>query len=133
MFRLEPGEEVVSTLTRRLGREGIGFGFISAAGGVRRAKLGYWNARTRKYEHSVFDEQVEVLVMQGNCSVQDGKPHLHLHAVLGREDFTTIGGHVVEAEVYPTLELWLRTEDSTVERVEDKATGLAVLGLEAAS
>jgi predicted DNA-binding protein with PD1-like motif len=130
VLRLDPGEELQACLRRHLRDDSVGFAFISAAGGVSRAKLGYWNADTAAYEHRDLDEQVEVLVLQGNASLKEGQPHLHLHGVFGRRDFSTVGGHVVEAVANPTLEVWLRVEDVDVRRVKDEGSGLAVLALD---
>ena len=35
----------------------------------------------------------------------DGKPSVHVHAVLGRRDGTAMAGHLQEARVRPTLEI----------------------------
>jgi uncharacterized protein len=129
VLRLDPGEEALGALRKHLGEDSIGFAFLSAAGGVSRVKLGYWNAATAAYEHRELTEQLEVLVLQGNASLKDGKPHLHLHGVFGRPDFTTVGGHVVEADANPTLEVWIRAEEVDVQRVKDEGSGLAVLAL----
>jgi predicted DNA-binding protein with PD1-like motif len=122
--RLESGESAVETLTRFLAREAIAFANLSAAGAVRWARLAYWNADSCRYEDREFDEQLEVVSFQGNSSLKDGKPFLHLHAVFARRDFSTLGGHVREARVHPTLEVWMRTEDVPVRRVHDAASGL---------
>jgi predicted DNA-binding protein with PD1-like motif len=130
VLRLDPGEELQAALGRHLAEDSVGFAFISAAGGVSRVKLGYWNAETAAYHYQELDEQLEVLVLQGNASLKDGEPHLHLHGVFGRPDFTTVGGHVVDAVCNPTLELWLRAEEVDVRRVNDDGSGLAVLALD---
>ena len=129
VIRLEAGEEAISTLVARLAKDPDRFGFLSAAGGVRRVKLGYWDASSKSYQHRQFEEQLEVLVLQGNVSLKDGRPFPHLHAVFGRSDFSTLGGHVVEAEVYPTLEVWLRTEQVAIRRRKDPESGLDLLDL----
>jgi predicted DNA-binding protein with PD1-like motif len=43
--------------------------------------------------------------------LKDGKPFLHLHAFFARRDFSILGGHLREARVHPTLEVWLQAED----------------------
>lgn len=129
VVRLESGEAVVQTLLAFLERERIEFASVSAAGAVRSVKLAYWNAERRQYEEQEFPEQLEVVSFLGNAARKDGAPFLHLHGVFGRRDFSVIGGHIREAEVYPTLEVWLRTEDLPVRRVHDAATGLDLLNL----
>lgn len=119
----------METLTAFLKEEGIEFADVSAAGAVQQVRLGYWNATTRQYEYRAFEEQLEVVSFQGNAALKDGEPFLHIHGVFGREDFSVIGGHIKDARVHPTLEIWLRAESVPVRRTYDAATGLDLLDL----
>src|SRR5436190_9738180 len=94
IVRLESDEALVDSLTGLLSEADVGFANISAAGAVEWARLAYWNADTRKYEEREFAEQLEVVSFQGNASLKNGKPFLHVHGVFARRDFSTIGGHV---------------------------------------
>ena len=129
IVRLESGEAVIESLTDFLQRERTDFANLSAAGAFAWLRLASWNAETKRYEEREFEEQVEVVSFQGNASLKQGKPFLHLHGVFGRRDFSVIGGHIREARVHPTLEVWLRTEEIAVRRVRDEASGLDLLDL----
>jgi len=133
LVRLESGEPVVESLAGFLGRlradSGVRFANLSAAGAVSRATLAYWDPADQVYRDREFGEQLEVVSFQGNASLKDDAPFLHLHVVLGRADFSAIAGHLREAIVHPTLEVWLRTEDVAIERRRDPATGLDLLDL----
>jgi predicted DNA-binding protein with PD1-like motif len=129
VVRLESGEPVIETLTRFLSEQRIGFANVSAAGAVSRVRLGYWNAQSKEYQYKDFGEQLEVVSFQGNASLKEGKAFLHIHGVFGRSDYSVLGGHVKEAWVHPTFEIWLRTEDVPVRRSHDQATGLDLLDL----
>ena len=129
VVRLESGEPVIDTLSEFLRSEQVEFANLSAAGAVSWVHLGYWNAETHAYEYREFDEQLEVVSFQGNSSLKDDAPFLHLHGVFGRHDFTAVAGHIKEARVHPTLEVWLRTEDMPVRRSHDSDSGLDLLDL----
>jgi predicted DNA-binding protein with PD1-like motif len=129
IVRLEAGEPVVHSLTTFLESEGIEFANLSAAGAVNQVRLAYWNAERRAYEERAFEEQLEVVSFQGNAALKDGAPFLHLHGVFGRRDLSPIAGHIKEARVHPTLEVWLRTEDVAVRRAHDSTSGLDLLDL----
>jgi hypothetical protein len=60
----------------------------------------------------------------------EGKPSIHAHVVLGKRDGSTCGGHLIEAEVRPTLELILTESPAHLERRYDQEAGLALLSLE---
>ena len=61
---------------------------------------------------------------------EDGEPMLHLHVVLGTRDCTALAGHLSEAHVRPTLEVMLTETPAHLQRVEDRATGLALIRAE---
>jgi uncharacterized protein len=129
VVRLESGEAIIASLTAFLSAEGVEFANVSAAGAVQWVQLGYWDPNSRAYRYESVDEQLEVVSFQGNAALKDGQPFLHIHGVFGRQDFTTLGGHVKEARARPTLEVWLRTEDVPVRRTRESATGLDLLSL----
>ena len=129
MLRLESGEPVVHTLVAFLKSEKVTFANMSAIGAVRWVELGYWNADTKGYEYEEIEEQLELLSLQGNCSLKEGQPFIHAHAVLGRRDFSLLGGHLKEAKVHPTLEVWLRVEEAMVRRTRDQDSKLFLLDL----
>ena len=70
-------------------------------------------------------EQVEVLSLVGDIALDRGEPKLHAHAVVGKSDGTAHGGHVLEAWVWPTLEVMLTESPKHLCRKFDPASGLA--------
>jgi predicted DNA-binding protein with PD1-like motif len=52
---------------------------------------------------------------------------VHLHAVLGRRDGSTIGGHLLRGEVWPTLEVIVAEVGPELTKRIDPQTGLALL------
>jgi predicted DNA-binding protein with PD1-like motif len=55
------------------------------------------------------------------------KPIVHMHAVLGKHDGTTIGGHVFELDVNPTLEVMVTVNMVPLKRKPDDASGMKVI------
>jgi uncharacterized protein len=62
-------------------------------------------------------------------ALKDGEPQVHAHAVLGRHDARTLGGHLLEAHVRPTLEVILVETPSHLRKQVDPETGLALIRL----
>jgi len=60
---------------------------------------------------------------------QAGKPKVHLHVVLGRRNAATVGGHLLEGRVRPTLEVIVTESPAHLRRVHDPKVGLAVIRL----
>ena len=126
----ETGDEVVSTLERFAQEQGLDAAHFTAIGAFSRATLGYFSWETKEYLKIPVDEQVEVLAAAGDIALQEGKRKVHAHAVLGRRDGSTVGGHLLAAFVRPTLELMLTESPAHLRRVHDPETGLALIRIE---
>ena len=48
-----------------------------------------------------------MLSLLDNLALDQGKPKVHAHVVLGKADGSAHGGHLLEAHVRPTLEVTL--------------------------
>lgn len=67
----------------------------------------------------------ELLSLEGSVVPMDGEPVVHLHGVLGMPDGSVIGGHLFEARVFTTLELFIvGLEDTDLHKRRSAVTGL---------
>jgi hypothetical protein len=128
---LTRGENVIETLTGFCGEENINAATFTGIGAVERVKIGYYDLGKKEYffrdEAGVF----EVASMQGNVALADGKPFIHVHAVLSRcdESLECIGAHIKEAFVAVTLEIFLTPLDMQLSRKLNDDIGLKLLSL----
>jgi predicted DNA-binding protein with PD1-like motif len=68
-------------------RERLGAAQITAIGALSGAELAYFDWESKTYQPLPVREQVEVASLVGDVAVSpEGKPSLHVHAVLGRRD-----------------------------------------------
>ena len=93
-------------------------------------RLAFYELGRKDYRLSTVEEQVEVLGFTGNLTRTKGKPSVHAHTVLARSDGQTIGGHLHEAVVRPSLELVVKEIESNIERHVDERTGLPLIKLD---
>ena len=126
LLAFETGDTVMETLETFARENDIAGAHFHAIGAVRHATLAWYNLDSKKYEETRYDELLEVCALVGNVSRFDGEPKIHAHCVLGRRDTMAVGGHLVEAVVRPTLELFLTVGDG-VERTMDEEVGLPLL------
>jgi predicted DNA-binding protein with PD1-like motif len=127
---LDAGDEVMAALEEFAAKEGISAAQVSAIGAFSTATLAFWDKHARKYLEIPVTEQVEVLSMLGDVSVTaDGKPKIHLHAVLGRPDASTLGGHLIKGTAEPTLEVLVTESPAHLRRVFDPDKGLPLIRL----
>ncbi|WP_119154274.1 PPC domain-containing DNA-binding protein [Caldimonas tepidiphila] len=123
----ERGDEVVSTLERFAVEQGLSASRITAIGAFERATLGYFDWERKDYERIPVEEQVEVLSLVGDFALDGERPRLHAHVVLGRRDGSTVGGHLLSAQVRPTLEVLVVDSPAHLCRRHDPDSGLALI------
>ncbi|MEJ7929236.1 PPC domain-containing DNA-binding protein [Ramlibacter sp. AN1015] len=123
----DAGDEVVATLQRFAADQSLTASRISAIGAFERATLGYFDWQRKDYERIEIDEQVEVLSLLGDIALDGDKPKVHIHVVLGRRDGSCVGGHLLQAQVRPTLELLLVESPGYLKREHDAASGLPLI------
>ncbi|MGB9711260.1 MAG: PPC domain-containing DNA-binding protein [Thermodesulfovibrio sp.] len=122
--RLFKGEEIVSGITKFLKENSITSGLISGIGAVKKARVGYYDQSEKEYVSHEFNEPMEILSLKGNISIKDGEPFAHIHIVLSKKDFSCIGGHLYEAEVFAFEFEILELEGNSFIRGFDEETGL---------
>ena len=126
----DAGDEVIASLQVFARAHSIDAAHFTAIGAFESATLGYFSWEKKDYLRIPVQEQVEVLSLAGDIAHKDGQAKVHAHVVLGRRDGTTLGGHLLEARVRPTLELMLTESPSYLKRVHDPETGLALIRIE---
>jgi uncharacterized protein len=127
---LETGDEAIKRLSDFVGEQEVEAASITAIGAFKRAVLGYFEWQSKQYKKIPVEEQVEVLSLIGDVAVSEGAPTLHIHAVLGKADGSVVGGHLLSAEVRPTLEVIVTQSPSYLRKTKDPETGLALLAID---
>lgn len=100
---------------------------FTAIGAFSRVVVAYFDWTTKKYRNIPIEEQVEVLSLVGDVTMEDGKPKIHAHVVVGKADGTAHGGHLIEGHVRPTLEIVLTEAPRHLQRRHDAVSGLALI------
>lgn len=127
---LDSGDEAVAVLGKFVQEQRIEAASLSAIGAFERAVVGYFDWAKKDYKRIPVEEQVEVLSLLGDVAVSQGKPTLHIHAVLGRSDGSVVGGHLLEGHVRPTLEVVFVEPPAHLKKRKDPETGLALISIE---
>jgi hypothetical protein len=127
----DKGDEVVSGLRRFASDEGIRAAQLTAIGAFSDVTLGFFERERNDYKRIPVDEQVELLALIGDIALKDDEPELHAHVVIGKADGTAHGGHLLEAHVWPTLEVMLTEAPVALHRRFDEETQLPLLTADA--
>lgn len=126
-FVLDAGEEPVTLLADRAKAYALASCQVTAVGGFARATLGYFDRARRNYLKIPIDDQVEVLSLLGDIAHEDGERVVHVHCVVGLRDGTTRGGLLLDAQVWPTLEMIVTEWPTFLQKRFDPEVGLALI------
>jgi predicted DNA-binding protein with PD1-like motif len=126
---VDKGEDAVAAVNEVAERRGLRAAQVTAVGGFHSAEVGYFDREQRDYRRIPVPDQVEVLSLVGDIAENQGRPALHVHAVLGRRDGSTVGGHLLRGEVWPTLEVIITEVAESLAKRVDPETGLALLAV----
>ena len=123
--QLPYGADLHEGLTQIVQRENITCGRIQAIGATTHAVVAYYDQNTKKYNPLEFAGGMEILSLNGNISVRDGKPFVHVHILLGDPQGRVFGGHVLPGTKLFACEVFIEGfEGPELVRVYDELTGL---------
>jgi hypothetical protein len=124
-MRLDPGDEVMASLRQFTVEAGVVAGWITGFGSTSSALLSWLDPVSGEYVKRRLDESMEVASLTGSISVsaEDGRPFVHLHAVLAPQELLAYAGHVHEARTGAVMEMRIDTFEQAFERltVPDKS------------
>jgi len=125
---LDEGEEAFAAITAFAAEQGLSGASLTAIGAFSRARVGWFDLDSRQYEPIPVDQQCEALSLIGDIATgDDGRPSLHMHAVLGLRDGMTRGGHFLEGQVRPTLEVTVVETAAHLRRRKRPDLGIALI------
>jgi predicted DNA-binding protein with PD1-like motif len=129
---LATGDEAMASLVAFATEHQLKAAHFTAIGAFSRVVVAFFDWTTKEYRHIPIDEQVEVLSLIGDISIEERQPKVHAHVVLGKADATAHGGHLIEGSVRPTLEVVLTETPRHLRRRHDPVSRLALIDPEKA-
>lgn len=117
VVRFDDGEDFISELQGIISHGKPLKIILSGLGMFRNVKLGYFESG--KYIEHLIPEPVEVLALSGSL-MKNADPPYHIHAVVGMKNGLIKGGHLLQAEVWNSLELFLRSSELDLTRNEKR-------------
>jgi len=129
VLRLEAGDDILDNLQRFAERKRLRAAAFEGIGSLNKAKLGHYDFKTKKYTYEVFEDDLEILSLEGNISTLDQKPLPHAHVTLGRRDFSVIGGHLDQGSLANMVEIVVQKLPGKLVKAKDEKIGLNLLQL----
>ena len=125
MLRLDPGEEIVASLTRLVEQEQVQLGSVTAIGAANDVTIGILSTQEKRYHARRYQGDYEISALVGNVTRKEGEPYLHLHITIGNPVTGEVhAGHLTSATISATLELFLQVWDGQVGRKFSDQVGL---------
>jgi predicted DNA-binding protein with PD1-like motif len=119
------GSDLYEALTQFVQKENIHLGRITGIGATTFARVAFYDQNTKQYNPLEFPGQMEILSLQGNVSIRDGKPFVHVHLILGDPEGKALGGHLIPGTKLFACEVSIdEFEGDKLVREHDQKTGL---------
>ena len=122
--RIDRGEEIVASLARLCAAEEVELASVTAIGAVNAFKVGVFSPVGKVYRSNAFSGDYEIVSLSGSVTAKDGAPYIHLHASFADASGRVFGGHLNEAFVSATCEMFVDTVPGSVGRTFSEDVGL---------
>ena len=126
---LESEDEVMECIQSFAKQQNLKASQFSAIGAFSKVTLSYFDFSIKDYKKIEVNEQVEVLNVAGDISLYNDEFKIHAHVVVGKQDGTAHGGHLMKAFAHPTLEIILTESPAYLKREMDKESGIPLISI----
>jgi len=128
MLVFDKGDDILIGLSDFVKKNEIKGGQLSGIGVLTQVELGFYHLDKKLYERKHFgSKEFELLSFNGNISLREDEPFVHVHVSLGQENFQVIGGHLFSAKVGVTAEIFLHPLGVMPIRKQNEEIGLALI------
>jgi predicted DNA-binding protein with PD1-like motif len=100
LCRLDYDSSVIDEINKFCKNHSINTGIVKGIGALKNVTLGYYDQLNKKYIKKEINEPCEIVSLQGNISLKNGKIFSHLHISVATEKFMVYGGHLMAGTVY---------------------------------
>ena len=138
LLRLDHGQKIVSALSDYCQKKGISSAMIiGIIGSLERVRFAKTRENVKQFgveksfghDYEEFEGPWSILSGQGSLSLFEGEKIFHLHLSLSTPKVggQIIGGHLVEADVWNTVEIYIGELNYQLQREFDAKMGMSAL------
>lgn len=127
---LSTGERMVELVTAFCKEKEITAAHFTTIGALKEVEMGFYNLETKTYKWKKAEAELEIDSIIGNVALFEGEPIVHAHATVSDAEMHAFGGHLKEAVVGASCEVFLTPLQGKLERKYDDVTGLKLLQIE---
>lgn len=123
LIRLDRGEKIIQSLQSFCQKNKIQGGFFYGIGAVDNAEIAHYDVATKKYSSKKINQALEMTAILGNVGFFEKEIIIHAHVNFADKQMKVIGGHLVEAEISGTGEIFF-VKLSKLTKKYNQETGL---------
>lgn len=127
--RLDIDDEIIASLEIICKENDIKSARVHAIGAVKSATVAMFDFAKGDYNETKLDRFMELLSLEGNVTRMNGENYIHLHATFGNSEGKAYGGHLKNAVIGATCEMFIEPLENVVNRIKDSDTGLNIFDL----
>lgn len=127
--RLDIDDEIIASLETICKENDIKSARVHAIGAVKSATVAMFDFAKGDYNETKLDRFMELLSLEGNVTQMNGETYIHLHASFGDSEGKAYGGHLKNAVIGATCEMFIEPLENVVNRIKDSDTGLNIFDL----
>ncbi len=124
------GDEVLSGLTEFAQKYKVTSAHFTAIGDATSARVGWYDKSRKMFKVISINEPAEITSLVGDIAINEGKPVVHAHINLADKDGMVHGGHLLQAFIFPTLEVMLTVEPAPMYKKLNPEAGASVIDAE---
>lgn len=128
IIRIIRGEKIIASLKEFCLKGHIQGGFFFGLGAVLDFEVAHYNVEKKLYSSKKYTIPVEMTNITGNIAYFKKEIVIHTHATFSDEKMQTIAGHLVEATISGTAEIYF-FKTPRLNKFYDEDTGLKLFRL----
>jgi predicted DNA-binding protein with PD1-like motif len=108
VLRLDPEDKIIESLKKFVAKEHVVLATVEGIGAVKSFTVGFFNPVTKQYQEKQYDGNFEITSLLGNITTKNNEPYFHLHGTFGNDQYQLFGGHLKEATISITCEIFIK-------------------------
>ncbi len=126
LVRLDPGDEVVTSLEAVAQKENIELAMVQGLGALNRVVMGVYDIAAQEFKATTLEGALEMISVTGTLDTMEAEHYSHFHIAVGDEHGRAYGGHLKEAVISATGEIIVTKLPGKIDRVKSEVTGLNI-------
>ena len=123
-LRLDRGEEIIEQIKNFAKSENVKIAKIEGIGATDDITIGIYDLEKKEYTKKNFKGLWEIASLSGNITTMNDEPYLHLHICCSNKNGEIVAGHLNDAKIGVTGEIFITSFDGKIGRKKDENIGI---------